>query len=267
MEDLAVKKKCFFVVSRYNEDVSWLKNYTNKHIIYNKGNDDLKEYNSIRVDNIGANQYDICSYIYDNYDNLPDTIAFVQGNPYDHCVKEKFDKIISNNWFAPLESYEHLKESNAHKKCEFIDWGYMEINNSWYISAHNQHIAKKGFKVRCPYNSFDDFMTSFFYDYKHIHWLRFAPGAQYLVEKERCLQYSRTFWSNLMHIFPHDKLINGGTEAHIIERALWLIFSGFFRPRDKPKISFKLFVGRHVNQSVRRHVGQLLPKWFKDSIR
>ena len=221
-------------MSRYQEDVSWLSNYANDSFIYNKGVDDLKGYNSKQVENIGGNQYDICRYIYDNYSDLPKTIAFVQGNPYDHCAKEKFDKIITENWFSALESYEQLKENSAHKKCTSIDFGYMEINNSWYIRAHNQHLLKMGFKVNCPYNSFDDFMNTFFDGYMHIDWLRFSPGSQYLVEKERCLRYPRSFWGNLMSIFPSDKSINGGTQAHIIERALWLIFCGFYRPKKDP---------------------------------
>lgn len=250
------ENKCFFIVSRYNEDVSWLKNYSNKHLIYNKGDDDLDGYNFIEVQNIGGNQHDICHYIHTNYDNLPATMAFVQGDPYDHCAKEKFDKLIKQNWFAPLEAYEHLKENRCHKKCKIVDWGYMEKNNSWFISAHNTHIAEKGFNARCPYKSFDDFMVSFFHNYKHIEWLRFAPGAQYLVEKERCLQYPKSFWKSLIDLFPQDELINGGTEAHIIERSLWFIFNGVFKSRDNPIMVSSKPVDRI-------HLGRFLPGWIK----
>jgi len=254
-----MKNKCLIVVSRYKEDVSWLRAYPNKSFIFNKGPDDLKGYDSAQVENIGANQYDICRYIYDNYDNLPDTMAFVQGNPYDHCNKEKFDVIIKNNWFSGLESYEHLKEDKSHKKCNYIDWGYMEINNSWYIAAHNRHLAGKGLKGTCRYNNFDDFMNSFFCDYKHVEWLRFSPGAQYLVEKERCLRYPRSFWGEIMGVFPQDTNVNGGTEAHIVERALWLIFNGFFRAREKA-----LHISTPPPPRLRE---KFLPKWVAGRLR
>ena len=229
-----MNNKCLMLVSRYKEDVSWLSDYENESLIYNKGIDDLKGLNSIQVDNFGGNQYDICRYIYDHYDDLPKTIAFVQGNPYDHCIKEKFNKLINDNWFAPLESYENLRVNSIHKKCTTIDFGYMELNNSWYIRAHNNHLSKMGFEATCPYNSFDDFMNTFFEDYTHIDWLRFSPGSQYLVERDRCLRYPRSFWGNLMDVFPLNISINGGTEAHIVERSLWLIFCGFFKPKNKP---------------------------------
>jgi len=228
-----MNNKCFFVVSRYNEDISWLDEYDNDYLIYNKGSDDINGYNHINVSNVGANQYDICRYIYDNYHNLPQTIAFIQGDPFDHCNKEVFDSLIDKNWFSSLESYEHVKENRVHKKCKFIDYGYMEKNNSWYIKAHNKHLKKNGFTRFCAYYSFDEFMNSLFVDYRSINLIRFAPGSQYLVNKERCLQYKRSFWWHLMNIFPKDEGINGGTEAHIVERALWLIFNGFFKPHDK----------------------------------
>ena len=233
-KNLTMNNKCLIVVSRYKEDMSWLSDYENESLIYNKGIDDLKELNSIQVDNFGGNQYDICRYIYDNYHNLPNTIAFVQGNPYDHCAKEKFSKLINDNWFTALESYENLKVNSIHKKCKDIDFGYMEVNNSWYIRAHNNHLSKMGFEANCPYNNFDDFMKTFFEDYTHIDWLRFSPGSQYLVERDRCLRYPRSFWGNLMNVFPLNTSINGGTEAHIVERALWFIFCGFFKPKNTP---------------------------------
>ncbi|MDD5208135.1 MAG: DUF3431 domain-containing protein [Elusimicrobiales bacterium] len=230
------KEKALLVVSRYKEDLSWLSGYKNKVFVYNKGPLEVKGYDFENVPNMGGNQYDICHYIYDNYDRLPPTIAFVQGDPFDHCNKEKLDRLLEKNWFAGLESYEHLKENDCHRKCSFVDWGYMEINNSWYIKSHNQTMRKKGFEPKCPFHAFDDFMETFFEDYKHVDWIRFSPGAQYLVERERCLAYPRKFWRGLMDIFSEDGRINGGTEAHVVERAMWMIFNGFFRPRETPKL-------------------------------
>ena len=83
------KPKAFLVVSRYNEDVSWIKTLTDNYIIYNKGEELSSEYNQIIAPNFGGNQYDIFRYIHDNYDNLPELIAFVQGDPFDHCLHDR----------------------------------------------------------------------------------------------------------------------------------------------------------------------------------
>jgi hypothetical protein len=69
--------KAFLVISRFNEDVSWINNYPSNYIIYNKGEKLPKSYKQKMVPNSGANQYDIFDYIYTNYDKLPDLIAFM----------------------------------------------------------------------------------------------------------------------------------------------------------------------------------------------
>src|SRR5574343_45482 len=118
----------FFVVSRYNEDISWINDYTSNYIIYNKGNDLDPKYNSIKLPNFGGNQHDMFYFVVANYDNLPEIMVFVQGNPFDHCNKNTFDKIVVNKSFTPLEDYSQNKENDLYKKD--IDGGYMEFNNS-----------------------------------------------------------------------------------------------------------------------------------------
>ena len=51
-----IEPKAYLVVSRYKEDVSWIKNLTSKYIIYNKGEKLPDSYNQICLPNFGANQ-------------------------------------------------------------------------------------------------------------------------------------------------------------------------------------------------------------------
>lgn len=46
------------IVSRYHEDVSWIKEYDLDYIIYNKGEDLDSSYDWIRKENVGENQKD-----------------------------------------------------------------------------------------------------------------------------------------------------------------------------------------------------------------
>ena len=85
----------FFCISNYNNNLDWVKKYPNAHVIYDKtwnggfaGLDDslqiapsdLKnkypEYNIINTSINGFNIRDYLTYIIDNYNNLPEVIAF-----------------------------------------------------------------------------------------------------------------------------------------------------------------------------------------------
>jgi hypothetical protein len=208
--------KSFLVVSRYNEDVSWVPVLTSNYVIYNKGTALSDDYNQIQVPNFGGNQIDIFRYIHDNYDNLPDLIAFTQGNPFDHCLPERFNQLIYNDCYTFL-----FGDAN------YPNGDYYETNNSWYIYAD--------FNMERPpskFESFDDYMHFIFDDYTSIPFLQFPPGSQLIVEKKQCLFYSKSFWKKLMSVFCDVEGMNGGREAHIVERSIQLIFNNVYKEKQ-----------------------------------
>lgn len=207
------------VISRYNEDISWIDSYQCNFIIYNKG-EHLERYNCISKPNIGNNQRDICEYIYDNYDRLPDIIRFLQGYPFDHCKKETFDKIIYNENLTRVEEFRD--HPNVPPLYLDSDGFFREPNNNHPIISTNEH-----YKQSCKYESFDSFMNSIFVDYSHVDFISFSPGSQYIVPKENILYYSKEFWKYLMNTLNRNFM----TEAHIMERALWYIFSNKYKSR------------------------------------
>ncbi len=209
------KIKAFLIISRFNEDISWINNYTSNYIIYNKGENLPETYKQKMVPNFGGNQYDIFNYIYTNYNKLPNLIAFMQGNPFDHCLPERFDQLIYN------ESYTHLFGDINYPHGE-----YFESNNNWYIDA-----SFNGHKPPSKFSSFDEYMHHMFEDYTPLSTLYFPPGSQLIVEKERCLFYSKEFWKKLMEVIPIEWGINGGREAHIVERSIQLIFENKYKEK------------------------------------
>jgi len=215
MDSNMKKIKAFLVISRFNEDVSWINDYTSNYIIYNKGEKLPKPYKQKLLPNFGANQYDIFNYIYTNYEKLPDLIAFMQGNPFDHCLPERFNQLIYNELHTPLfgdSSYPHGE--------------YHETNNNWYIDA-----GFNGNKPPSKFSSFDEYMNHMFEDYTPLDTLHFPPGSQLIVEKERCLFYSKEFWKKLMDVICHEEGMNGGREAHIVERSIQLIFENKYKEK------------------------------------
>jgi hypothetical protein len=210
------KPKAFIVVSRYKEDVNWIKELTDDYVIYNKGEPLGEGFNERMLPNFGGNQYDIFKFIHDNYENLPDLIAFVQGNPFDHCLKERFDKLIHNTYFTRL-----FGDKN------YLNGVYSEENNSWYINGGAHNTGKPPSK----FSSFGEYANHIFEDYTHVNVLDFPPGSQLIVEKQRCLFYSKAFWKKLMDVIPNQIGLNGGREAHIVERSMQIIFENRYKER------------------------------------
>jgi hypothetical protein len=203
--------KALVVISRYNENIDWIHDYTENYLVYNKGIS-LNDPHEIMCENIGGNQRDIFSYIVSNYDNLPELVAFLQAAPFDHCRKDVFGQIIYNESFTPIEYYGPTPANDWEQRDS--DGGFLEINNSWVI-------AYAGDQTRpCPYYSFDHFMSTLFSNYHPVQYVRFAPGSQYLLTKEIMSYYPKSFWEKMMHMLDFFN----PTEGHLVERALWMIF-------------------------------------------
>ena len=218
-----MKPKAFFVVSAYNNDISWIEEYTDSYIIYDKSHTLEESDKIIRVPNVGYNCYDICHFVVENYDNLPDIVGFLEGNPLDHCKRETFDKLIYNETFTSIEDYSHVPESYAHKKD--IDGGYMERNNSWYVTSH---ISTHGNDVQKFFINYNDFLAYLFEKPDYPQWIRFAPGGQYIVPKENILYYSKDFYRKIMVIIDYHRI---PLEAFMVERALYYIFDNEWKER------------------------------------
>jgi len=214
--------KTKLLISRYHEDTSWVKDYDFDYLIYNKGEPIEGDDNVMEIENIGNNQRDIFKFIVDNYEDLPETMIFVQGYPYDHCKKETFDKLINNKTLTALEDLSDIPINNAQKLDE--SGGYMEYNNSWYVRSHNAR-----YNQTCLFATFDEFMSSLFTNYQRTEWNRFTPGSQYIITKDIAEHYSKNFWITLKNMLGK----NNTTEGHLIERALWKIFQCDLEPLEE----------------------------------
>lgn len=216
------KTSAFFVISRYKEDFSWIHEYTEDYLVFNKGDPIENDSRVLNLENIGNNNRDISHFIFLYYEKLPDLIAFVQAYPFDHCKKEVFDILIQNEKFTPLEYYGSMPQNNWERRS--YDGGFMEVNNSWYITQYGiSH------KLYSKYATFDEFMFKYFDNYTPLEFIRFAPGGQYIIKKEQALYYPKSFWESLM------LELNGlnPPEGCFVERALWIIFMHQFNLRRR----------------------------------
>ena len=226
------KKAIYTVISRYEENINWLNNAPLQVVIINKGYDVKTQNTSFVIEqfiNFGANQYDLCNYIYENYEQLPELIMFIQGNPFDHCSEHIFYNKVSASQPCFMDDAALTAAPNrGWRKSLEIDGGFSEKNNNWYIAEVNKLVFKKFNFITCQISSYDEFMHAMFKNYSPLEWLRFAPGSQYIVSSCQCRRYTRNFWKTLRDFIPTVEGMNGGVEAHIIERALGIIFLGIF---------------------------------------
>lgn len=212
--------KAFFVVSQWNNDISWIEEYTKNYVIYDKSNTLPSGKNIIKCNNVGHNLHDIFHYIYNNYENLPEYVAFLEGHPWDHCNREKFDRIIYNEFFTCIESYEDVPDHRTAMKCS--NGGWMEENNNGMIISHPK-------SHESMFRTYNEALNYVFKKPYYPHFVKFAPGAQYLVERSRMTYYPKQFWKKLLDIVSRD---SNQPEAYIFERMLWTIFSCNFEPNE-----------------------------------
>jgi hypothetical protein len=212
------------MVSNYNADISWILDYTDNYIIYDRSDTDewIKPFDPkkvIKVPNIGWDIYDKFTYIIDNYDNLPDVIIMVKGNIFfrynaqegdipKYISKEEFDNLCNNETFTPLMR----KNRKTRLPISFYseDGMFNEKNNSWYLntypakyfSSYNQFI--KGFGMKIP------------------KYLKFAPGSNYIVTKKDIHKHQKSFYEKLRRCIDYSTLPG---EATIIERFMYIMWT------------------------------------------
>jgi len=245
----------YSIISRYEEDIKWLDNAPLQGIVINKGNDVETKNKSFVVEksiNFGANQYDLCNYIYQNYESLPELIMFIQGNPFDHCSEHIFyHKVVARQpCFLDDAALTAVPNSGWRKSLE-IDGGFSEKNNNWYIAEVNKLVFNKFNYITCQITSYDEFMSAIFQNYSRLEWLRFAPGSQYIVSSCQCRRYTKNFWKVLRDFIPTVTGMNGGAEVHILERALGIIFLGIF-DENKNINNIEKLVPKQMNFNVKK---------------
>lgn len=192
-----------WILSRYNHDLSYLRDYTSDYVLYDRSEKPLE--NSIVVPNRGTDIYDKFTFIIDNYDSLPDVAVYTKANLFKYITKEEFEKVKNNKTFTPLHTMNHRVYEPV---CRYTPDGmYQEINNRWYLAAH---------PAKC---NVEKLMKKLgIWDKKY---LKFSPGSNYIVPKENILQHSKEFYEELRSylgwtVYPG--------EAQIIERSLWYIW-------------------------------------------
>jgi hypothetical protein len=169
--------KCI-VVARYNEDVSWTKQFPNV-LIYNKGTELNNGYNEFFLNNVGREGHTYYKYICDNYDNLSDYTIFLQGRPFDHSPN-----IISN-------IYKYIDNQELNIDFEFL--------SEWIIDS-SLNDERSRYQHCINIHKTWEYVFGETIDDKQII---FGAGAQFIVSKNKILKHTKEFYENIVNILGY----------------------------------------------------------------
>lgn len=190
-----------YVLSRYNHNISWLSDYTDDYVLYDRSEEPIK--GTIIVPNIGSDLYDKFTFIIDNYDNLPKIAVYTKANLFKYITKEEFDKVKDNKTFTPLLTQHHKTYMPV---CYYENGIYHEINNYFYLNSHPAKYAKEIkeiFKMdKREYNAF-------------------APGSNYILTSNDIRRHPKSFYEKLRSFLEWD--VYPG-DAQLLERNLYYLW-------------------------------------------
>ena len=210
--------KYHIVISRYNENIDWVK-YIDTELfdiyIYNKGDaiQDIPNCNIIKLSNTGRESHTYLYHIINNYSNLPERIVFTQAHPFDH-VRDSFlnDINIFDKCDRPFYYFSKNILSIQYYKNTFIEYGILN-NREW----KNYHDINSPIKKT---------MKTLFHDYKDENVkLFFGTGAIFGVDKLLILRNNIDFYKNCINILNNSSNLVNPDEGHSFERLWYYIFT------------------------------------------
>ena len=189
-----------YVISRYNHDASWIPEYTDDWVIYDRSETPLDWKNTVIVPNVGTDWWDKLGWIINNYESLPDVVLLSKCNIWKYITPEEFGLIKDNKTFTPILTQHHKTYEPI---CRYKDGLYEEINNMWYLKAHPTKI--------------EPLIVAKFLGIADKEYVQFAPGSGYIVPKETILKHPKEDYEYLRSLL--DWSVYPG-EAQIIERGI-----------------------------------------------
>lgn len=193
-----------YVVSRYNQPIEWLSDYTEECIIYDRSEDKIKW--AIPTENIGSDIYDKFTFIIDYYDDLPEVAVYTKANLFKYISEEEFKGVCNNGYYTPLLTKHHKTYSDQFGQvCFYKDGIYWERNNMWYLGAHSPKSIEAALELMG------------WLKIKEMFYVPFAPGSNYILTRENIRKHPREFYKKLRSYLEWDKYPG---EAMVMERGL-----------------------------------------------
>lgn len=170
------QEKCVAVIARYNEDLEWTNDLLIPKVIYNKSEDSKEELPFVKIDipNEGREAETFIRFIIEHYNELPQRVVFLQGEPFYH-----FKNLI--NYLKNTNKYGIVFLSDFNPVCDAIGRPH-----------HFEELPLKQILRELKMSDANDMF-------------QFAAGAQYLVPKKYILKKSLDWWKNAYEVLKYHK--------------------------------------------------------------
>jgi hypothetical protein len=215
---------------------SWVVDFTDNFLIYDRANRYSESEKVKHQKNVGSNIYDIFDFITNNYENLPEIMIFCKGNVIPrHCGIRKFIEISNNTKFTPIENY--IRETPP-----FHDgiYSYVDENDCYFECFTEVNDTVSGRYRSKTFFSYKSLLDEIFENGTHGHYLRFAPGSNYILIKQDVLKYNKHFYETMRDLVSWD--VQPG-EAYLLERMMFTLFENNFIIKEKYKNDNNKFNG------------------------
>ena len=198
------------IVSRFNEDISWLKELKDfkKIIVYNKG-EALCNYGNLQIinlENVGRESHTWIYHIVKNYNNLDDISIFLQGRIDDlGCMAYQ----NPNEYLVNINKFGYSASRYGLLGPLHWSWNVGIEKNIKYINAWRSKDISRS-KI-----GFRSFSRNLFPDIPYF--TATSYGGCFAVKKDLILDYKLNFYKKLLEILSKNK---NPIEGHYMER-LW----------------------------------------------
>ena len=202
------------IIARYNEDLEWLKQYSDfKITVYNKGNK-LKDepiYDVINLENKGRESHTWLYHIVKNYNNLNKINIFLQGKINDlNCMAYK----NPNDYLKKINKYGFAASRYGLLGPLHWEWNVnidkdMRYKNQW----ENNEISRSRVGFR-------NFSKKLFPNMPLL--VATSYSGCFAVKKEIIQQHNLVFYQKLLDILSYHK---NPIEGHYMERLWCYIFT------------------------------------------
>jgi hypothetical protein len=200
------------VVSRYDENIEWIKSEMKNSIIYNKGKK-LNIDNEVILKNVGRESESYLEYIIKNYKNLPDVVVFSQGRISDHVKGDNKDYLIK----IKDEALINYKSKNFITHSEREEHSY--FNKEWNL-INGEYFLKNNYKNNKPMVFIEWFKKNINENYPMP--INIYKNGIFAVRKELILKNPIEYYKKLILEVNHH--INS-SEGHFLERSWYYIFN------------------------------------------
>ena len=172
------------VVAKYKEDVSWSKCFEGNLKIYNKGPDG-------DITNVGREGETFLRYIIEHYDNLPEVVVFLQGDPFGHMPPD----VNKNTICDKIKS----------KRFDNPNWKIEPCFGIWLQEQIFQNIGLLCYEY-----------YKYFFGKEYDGTINYIAGCQYYIRRNAILQNPKELYEKLqrMLVKGSEKYENNHNQAH-----------------------------------------------------